>query len=445
MRESKKRRAIELGKDVLIVLLTCSALWLAVRTQLMTPLREMLGENGPQTVPGVSQGTAWEGGILTPMAMVVNIPRDDPPAGADLPQTGGARTGVVYDSEACRELFQQVAGPLAEALSGAGTPEEITRRQWETALTQYLGVYLDFQGEIPLPVLSGWLSGEQLQGESAIRRLLLTVEEGQVVLYCRNEENGRYYRCPCASVSAQTVAEALSTAGGQEVFYAFEGEEYASLDPDTLLVDSAPDLMNYTTSNPAAGQGALEELVEDLGFPLDSTSFYTTDEQVARSGDDSVRLSDRGVVVYTAGEGTGVLLSAAGTLYDCVEICRQVALSALAPRCGEARLYLISAQTTPDGYEVDFGYSLNGIPVQLEGGCAAHFEVSGGRIRQFTMYLCSYAASGEYSVALPVRQAVAALEAEGLEGRELLLVYLDGGRDTVMAGWAARDNTAERE
>ena len=38
MRESKKRRAVELAKDVLIVLLTCSALWLAARTQLMDPL-----------------------------------------------------------------------------------------------------------------------------------------------------------------------------------------------------------------------------------------------------------------------------------------------------------------------------------------------------------------------------------------------------------------------
>ena len=43
MRESKKRRAVELAKDVLIVLLTCSALWLAARTQLMDPLSGLLG------------------------------------------------------------------------------------------------------------------------------------------------------------------------------------------------------------------------------------------------------------------------------------------------------------------------------------------------------------------------------------------------------------------
>lgn len=444
MREGKKRRAVELAKDALILLLTCSALWLAARTQLIGPLSGLFREDGTQQVAGPDQENADGAGILTPMAMVVNIPREEPPAGSGLPQGGGTRAGVLYDQAACQALFQQVAGPLAEALSGAGTPEEISRAQWEEALTGRLGVCMDFQGEVPLPVLSGWLSGEPVQGNGTIRRLVLAVEGDQVVLYCRNEESGRYYRCPCGTVSAQALAETLSAAQGREVFYAFEAEEYAALDPDTLLFDGALSLGSYTAANPSAGQEALEELVEDLGFPLDSTSFYTTDERVARSGDDSVRLSDRGVMVYTAGGGAGVLPPADGTLFDCVEVCRQVALAALGPRCGEARLYLLSAVQTQGGYEIDFGYSLNGVPVQLEEGYAARFQVSGGRIRQLTLYLRSYSAVGESSAVLPVPQAAAALQAEGLEGRELLLVYSDGGGDTLTAGWAARDNTAGR-
>ena len=131
MRESKKRRAVELAKDVLIVLLTCSALWLAARTQLMDPLSGLLGEDGTQMVAGPDQGTAGEGGALVPMAMVVNLPREEPPAGSGLPQAEGTRAGILYDQAACQELFQQVAGPLAEALSGVETPEEITRIRWE--------------------------------------------------------------------------------------------------------------------------------------------------------------------------------------------------------------------------------------------------------------------------------------------------------------------------
>lgn len=445
MKESKRRRAAELIKDVLIVLLTCSALWLFSRTQLMAPLREMLGENGPQMVTGTSQGTAGEESALVPMAVVVNLPREEPPAGSGLPQAEGTRVGILNDQEACEELFRQVAGPLAEALSGAGSPEEISRVRWEEALTDRLGIWMDFQGEIPLPVFTAWLSGETVQGNVSIRRLLLTVEEDQVVLYYRNEETGRYYRCPCGAVGAPALAETLSSVQGREVFYAFEAEEYAALDPDTLLFDTVPALRSYTASNPAAGQGGLEELAEDLGFPLDSTSFYTTDEQVARSGDDSVRLSDRGVMVYTAGEGAGVLPSAGENLLDCVETCRQVVLSVLSSRCGEARLYLLSAVRTQEGWEIDFGYSLNGIPVQPEEGYAARFQVVGGRIQQITMYLRSYVSNDEDSAVLPPAQAAAALLAEGLEGRELLLVYSDNGGDTLTAGWAARDNTAGGE
>ncbi|MEH2940838.1 hypothetical protein [Lawsonibacter sp. JLR.KK007] len=58
----------------------------------------------------------------------------------------------------------------------------------------------------------------------------------------------------------------------------------------------------------------------------------------------------------------------AGSLFDSVETCRQIALSAMGTRCGEARLYLMSVQTRQEGWEIDFGYSLNGVPVLNEGG-----------------------------------------------------------------------------
>ena len=130
-----------------------------------------------------------------------------------------------------------------------------------------------------------------------------------------------------------------------------------------------------------AGQGALQDLVQDLGFSLNSTSFYSTDEQVARSGDDSVRLSDRGTAqyLYEGKDGGGLFpvpsLGRSGPLFDSVETCRQAALSAMSARCGEARLYLMSVRARAEGWEIDFGYSLNGVPVLLERGSAARFLV----------------------------------------------------------------------
>ena len=441
MENNKKRRAVELLKDVLIVFLTLSALWLAAQTPLAAPFRVLLREEGRQTAPGQGQEVDRRSGAI-PMAMVANLP-----GGTGLPLgvpegAEGIRCGLQYNQGACQELFQKVAGPLVEALSSAGTPDEVSRRSWEEALTGPLGVYMDFQGRIPMPVLMGWLSDGDTRLTATVRRLALTVWEGGVDLYYRDEESGSFYRCRSEVADPYSLAGALAGLTDNGAFYAFESDLYQDLDPDTLLFAQAPSPAVYTVSNPmSAGQESLQTLVQDLGFSLNSTSFYSTDEQVARSGDDSVRLSDRGVAQYEGGNLFPVLRQGgAGELFDRVETCRQLALSALGPRCGEARLYLTSVEETPEGWEISFGYSLNGIPVLTEPGYAARFLVREGRIDQFSLYLRSYTASEDSCLVLPPRQGAAALAAQGLEGEELLLTYTDSGGDTLTAGWSAREN-----
>ncbi len=433
----KKRRAVELVKDGLILLLSCSAIWLSFQTPLSAPLRGLFREEGTLSAPGTGQESDLGSGAL-PMAIAANVPGSE-----HLPEgTEGVRCGLRYDQAACQELFQRVAGPLMETLSSAGAPERISRSQWEAALTSDLGVCLDFQGEVPLPVLVGWLSGERTGLDAVVRRLALTVWEDGLDVSYRDERSGVYYRCRSQVADSFSLVEALSGLTGNGAFFAFESELYQELDPDTLLLPDVPAPAVYTATNPMSGtQGALEELVRDLGFSLNSTSFYSTDEQVARSGDDSVRLSDRGVAQYEGETLFPVLRQGgAGELFDRVETCRQLALSALGPRCGEARLYLVSVEETPEGWEISFGYSLNGIPVLTDLGYAARFLVEGERITQFSLYLRGYTAAGDSSLVLPPRQGAAALAAQGLAGEELLLTYVDSGGDTLTAGWSAIDN-----
>ena len=244
-----------------------------------------------------------------------------------------------------------------------------------------------------------------------------------------------------------SLAEALSGLTDNGAFFAFESELYAGLAPDTLLLPDAPSPAVYTASNPMnAGQSTLEALVQDLGFSLNSTSFYSTDEQVARSGDDSVRLSSRGVAQYQYEGRTGgglfpVLRHGDGSLlFDQVETCRQIALSAMGGRCGEARLYLLCVTERPDGLEIDFGYTLNGVPVLLDRGYAARFLVEEEQVVQFSICLRSYTAGDTSSLVLPPRQGTAALLARGLEGEEMVLTYADGGGDTLSAGWSAHSD-----
>ena len=96
MENKRKIRAVEVMKDILIVLLTASALYLAAQTPLVAPLRE----EGRQTAPGHSQGVNRMEGAL-PMAMVVNLPgQSGMPAGAGLPEGAeGVRCGILYNQE----------------------------------------------------------------------------------------------------------------------------------------------------------------------------------------------------------------------------------------------------------------------------------------------------------------------------------------------------------
>ena len=76
MENKRKISAVELVKDGLILLLTCSALWLLAQTPLADPLRGLLREEGPRAAAGQAQGVNRAEGAL-PLAMVVNLPGSD--------------------------------------------------------------------------------------------------------------------------------------------------------------------------------------------------------------------------------------------------------------------------------------------------------------------------------------------------------------------------------
>jgi len=424
-------RLIEAGKNLLIVLLSCSAILLAARSGLVGRLDGLLKEDDFAQLPGQSE-TEGRADFARPLRVSAHLPGE----------VRGGCYAVQYDQQACDTLFQSVAGLLVEALSSAGQPETIPVFQWEQMLTVATGICFDFQGEVPLDVLSVWLSGEEGSLNAVVRRLGLAVWQDAVYLFYQ-EDTGAY-GCSRAEVASPLhLEEALSALSGNGGFYAFEAEDYEVLAKNTLLSGGTPKPLIYEASNSAAGgQETLEELAEELGFSINTNGVYYAGEWVARSGNDTLRLSDDGEMEYLADETGGehflvTNLRTAGERSEAVETCRTLAAEALGPRCGDARLYLSCVLNTPTGWEVDFGYSLDGIPVQLESGSAAHFVVEGDRVTRFVLRFRSYSKTDTALAVLPAVQATAALEAMGLAGEELMLVYADGGGDTVRADWAA--------
>lgn len=435
MDKRKHERLIELGKDVLIVLLACSALWMAVKTFLAEGFRQEDGGTGVSLNGGEEQsGAVW------PVRMAVTW-QDE---GSVL------RCGVQYDSGECDRLFQPVASLLREALSSAGAARPVTEREWRQMLGSSTNLYFDFLGEIPLSILCGWLSGTDSALQGTVRRVALAAEGEQVTLYYLDEETGTYYASTAEVVSAGQLRSAAEGVTDNGAAFAFEMEQYAGLDGNTMILTERPKPRVYAAADPLSGEGqaeeinraGLEQLLQALSFP-DSSYIYSGTDQVIRSGNDTLRISVDGVVRYSAAEGeqSRYLVPAREGrtgLSEAAEVCRQLAQAAVGGLAGEARIYLQGVTQTGAGWEIVFAYCLDGIPVQVgTAGYAACFQVEGEEITQFTLQLRSYTDTGSRSIVLPEQQAAAALEAMEKQGSELTLAYQDQRNDTVNAGWVA--------
>lgn len=428
----KMKKAVEVGKDVLIVLLTCSALWLAGHTRLPAQSSGEYGPGGPNQDQGTERVES-----LRPLRIYAN-------------GVGAAGTGrCVMKSDVDKTAFLQAVGMLNEAMTGTGKPEQMTRRQWEEMLVKEPCLCFDFYGEIPLEVLAG----ESPSDHAVVRRVALSLLHGDIMLCYRDENEGTYFRSKVQTVNAAQIRDMLATVGDTGAFFAFESEWYESMDPDTLLQNemSAPKV--YVAANPVAdGQKSLEELLTSLGFSLSTSSFYTSgDEVVARNGSDMLRLSDHGTVHYEAdSEGLGHFTVPSAwrsgeNLLQQVDLCRRIAAATIGERMGEARLCLSGIWETEEGTQISFDYSLDGLPVRFQTGFGAQFVVQDGTVTQFDLRLRSYTDSGEKGTVLPPRQAAAALSAMDMRDRELILVYSDSGTDKVSADWAAMGRSAERK
>lgn len=435
--DKKKQRLVELGKDVLIVLLSCSAIYLAADLLLPGGLSSLWQEKERSGTGVVQQQensvAAW------PVRMAVSGWNGE----------SVMRMGVQYDREGCDAQFEPVARLLREAMSDPGFARAVTQREWERVLSQTSSLYFDLLGEFPLPVLSGWLSGADNGLTGTVRRLVLAAEGDVVNLYYRDETDGMYYASRADLVTAAQLRAVTDTVVDNGTAFAFELEEYSGLAGDTMLQDGPPQPRVYAAANPLAGEGQTEKVDRDsvlgglllaLSFP-DSSYIYSGTDQVIRSGNDTLRISSDATVRYAAEEGEASRYqipskAAQPTLFEMAEACRQLAEGAAGSLSGDARLYLREMRQSENGWQIDFGYCLDGAAVQVgESGYAAHFQVEGGEITQFTLHLRSYTDTGTRSIVLPERQAMAAMEALEVQGGELMLVYRDTGGDTVSAGW----------
>lgn len=422
-----KRRVLEWGKSLLILLLSLSALYLLSMTPLVqdSGVLDLLEPGQPDDKDDT---TVTLTAAARPSRMAVS--------------SGTERYGIQYDQDGVDELFARLGPLLGEALSSSGQPKELTERRWRYYL-QEAGIYFDFTGEIPLSALGGWLSQESgCTLTAAARRILLTHGTGDTVLLCyQDAADGRFYACETGLSGSLHLTPAVSGVGGNGAKFAFEGDVWAqNLHPYTLITEDGQ-RKNYSAVLPVVPGGDLSRLLEVLDFKGHNHASVSGGE-LYLDGNDRLRVLSGGQVIYDAAEPGKYPVAAVGaraTVAEAIEAARELAEATIGAMCGEGELYLASAVETEGGYCIRFGYRLDGSTVWLyDEGWAAEFLIGENHITGFTLYFRSYVSAGSNALLLSVDRAAVMLPDLTEEKRELTLQYLDRGQNSVEPAWIAR-------
>lgn len=427
-RPTGKRRLLELGKDLLIAALTCSAVLLALQTPIFSQVQGWIRE------PAETVSTA-----------------EQPKAGAVAPYLVSVRGemglyGVSYDENAVGRAFDRVASLLGEGLATAGAAENITSRQF-FALMDKLGIYCAFQGELPLEVLSDWLGGGgTLSGN--VESLLLVWDGSQVCLAW--QEGGSYHRAVTQVAYGGHFDTVLSEFSPNGAAYAYAlaryDETYATLDPCVLVGMTAPQPLVYTAASPdlVNDRTALEQVLNSLGFQSGVDLAYESAGELAiNESGDRLRLNAAGKVTFHAGEENRYGVACEGeepTAAEAALAAWELLNRATAPWKGALEYVLSGVERDGDTWSIRFQARLGGVPVWTgESGEAARVTVRGRKVSDFTVTLRSCGGTDLTTVLPGERLAAAAMASLPEAGEKLRLCYNDNGQTELTAGWVAGD------
>lgn len=424
----KKRRTLERFKTALIVLLTLSALVLALRSPLLQSAGlPFLFDQGLANSTSLTPQTGSLPTAAVPARLVVG--------------TSVSRYGIQYDQEAADNLFDQTAPLLGEALGSAESSSTLSEHEWQALLTGQC-LYFGYLSPIPLSVLSGWLTGDKANSSlvDSTRHIVLAAGTDGMLTLSYQGVDGGFYQCATSLDASLHLEPVVSSVDPNGAFFAFEADLPSVVDPYTLFTEEEVSALVYDSANPLSLSDGdqLTSLLSALAFS-DQNQAPVNDGYTYVDGEDTLRvLQGASVVYHSSGEGR---YTAQPGLSGAVEAAWVLANAAAAPLAGQARLYLLSAQADADQkdhYTVIFGYCLNGSAVHLyDDGWAAVFEVTEGVVTDFTIRLRSYSAAPQQALLLPAEKAAAALTALTQDSRELSVQYRDNGDGQAVPYWNA--------
>ena len=400
-----KRKAIEIGKDAVIVLLLCSIVLLT---------RSLLPTSITGEAAGKIEVPAGEAQFVTAAKPLCISARSE-----------AGRATVQGDADALDGAWEQWGGLLGQAMSTAQSAETVGEAAFYGAMKQP-GVYFGFAGEIPAQALARWLGSDRADLTGASGDWLLTADRDGTSLWM--------YGTPCLRCRTELPREALTAAlanvmpDGSRFCLELEDVE-TDAHPLTLWPDGAVTALSATWEDPCDSAWA-NKLASSLAFNPYGSGTYTDPQG-------NIVFTEASRTCTVGADGTVTLQSAdaeapVGTAADETAAARIEAARALleaicGDSLGDARLYL----TACEGDVCRFGYALGGCAVTPD---AAAVTFEGDRIVSAEALVRTLRLGTTRQTLMPVNAAAAIVA----PGSRLSVGYALAGGGAVNVGWTAR-------
>ena len=335
------------------------------------------------------------------------------------------------------ELFRPLESLLTEALGSAQRYVPCSQEDLLAAL-EHTSVYCDFLSDFPLPALAERI-GATVDSSLSARCLVLSSQEDGVRLYL-TDGRGACYTCS----TAVSQGDLESAAGRYELgnaAFAFDLADTqpnaASISPCSILLLETPDQLPVLQA--ADSLSDTDSLLTALHFNPRTNYRYpeSNGTEVVVEGERSVRIQPNGTVLYRSGGEDALTVDAPSspTALEAISGTAQL-VGRLLGHAGDATLYLQSIQQNSGSSVLRFGYQVGGLPIRFsDGACAAEVTLSGNTVTTLSLRFRQYTLSGDASLLLPLRQAMAIAACS--PGAELSIGYADDRSDALSACYLA--------
>lgn len=422
----KRRRLWEGAKSLLILLLTCSAVYLASRVLFPRQTQALFATSGPDTAATTPSAT-FSAQTIRPAAFAVTWDE--------------GRYGVLYHQED-QESYTQVSALLAEALAAAESPVRSSRSGWLKALSEP-GVFCEYLGPMPLDALERWLSGQARPALAGFQARQICVTAG--ALYFRDQQD-ELWSCPLNADLTGALEGLFALCSPNGARFAVEDTGYRQLRADALILPDVPSLPQLAAQDPVTpgpnsqGGETLRQLLQTLSFHPQTNPLYdiTGGWAITDSGE-TLRIGIAGQITYRRSDDSQIRFEA----QDPVDATRALAEKTVGALGGNARLVLRQVRAEGNATVVRYGYAYRGAAILVHGeDWCAQFTVENGAVTAFTLKPRRYTAlESEPVLLLPQEQAAAALPGSGEQSLELF--YDDtGAAQPLSPFWAVRAKEA---